>query len=215
MHQRGVVPQRRSGLAREQRSFAARAARAAGLPGSDLHAGLPAIATHAGVRPVEPPGAFGHNPRSVRLRAPAVPRIQRSAHVPYDCEQMYALVRDVDAYPEFLPWCSGARVLGQGEGWQRARIDMARGPLRHGFTTRNRLEPGRRIRVELEDGPFRRLQGDWRFEPADGGCRVSLDLEFELAGRVFSQVAGPVFNHIASTLVDSFCRRAHALHGDA
>jgi len=141
-----------------------------------------------------------------------VPRIQRSAQVPYSPEAMFDLVNDVDSYPRFLPWCRSARVLERGEGWLRARVDMARGALHHGFTTRNTLEPGRRIRVELEDGPFRRLEGDWHFEPvAGGGCRVSLDLEFEFAGRILSRVAGPIFNQIASTLVDSFCRRARDL----
>lgn len=143
-----------------------------------------------------------------------MPRIQRSAVVPYRPEQMFALVNDVDSYPRFLPWCRSAGVLERGDGWVRARIEMAKGALHHAFTTRNTLEPGRRIRIRLEDGPFRRLEGDWHFEPAgDGGCRVSLDLEFELAGRLFSALAGPIFNQIASSLVDSFCRRAREVHG--
>lgn len=143
-----------------------------------------------------------------------MPRIQRSAVVPYRPEQMFALVDDVDSYPRFLPWCRSAGVLERGDGWVRARIEMAKGALHHAFTTRNTLEPGRRIRIRLEDGPFRRLEGDWHFEPAgDGGCRVSLDLEFELAGRLFSALAGPIFNQIAASLVDSFCRRAREIHG--
>jgi len=142
-----------------------------------------------------------------------VPRIQRSAIVPYSPERMFELVNDVDAYPRFLPWCRTARVLDSGDDWLRARIEMAKGALHRSFTTRNELEYGRRIRIRLEDGPFRRLAGVWTFEPvSDGGCRVSLDLEFEFAGRLFSAMAGPIFNQIASTLVDSFCRRARELH---
>jgi len=126
---------------------------------------------------------------------------------------MFELVNDVDAYPRFLPWCRTARVLDSGDDWLRARIEMAKGALHRSFTTRNELEYGRRIRIRLEDGPFRRLAGVWTFEPvSDGGCRVSLDLEFEFAGRLFSAMAGPIFNQIASTLVDSFCRRARELH---
>ncbi len=141
-----------------------------------------------------------------------MPHIIRSAVVPYSPEEMYSLVNDVESYPRFLPWCRSARVLERGDGWLKARIDMARGALHHAFTTRNTLDHGRRIRVELEHGPFRHLEGDWHFEPVDGGCRVSLDLEFEFAGRLLSAVVGPIFNQIASTLVDSFCRRAHELH---
>lgn len=141
-------------------------------------------------------------------------RIQRTATVSHTPEQMFDLVNDIEAYPRFLPWCRSARVLGQGDDWIRARVEMAKGALHHSFTTRNTLEPHRRIRIALEDGPFRKLEGDWHFEPtAQGGCRVELDLEFEFAGRMFSAVAGPVFSHIASSLVDSFRRRADELYG--
>jgi ribosome-associated toxin RatA of RatAB toxin-antitoxin module len=142
-----------------------------------------------------------------------VPRIQRSAEVPYSAEQMFELVNDVASYPKFLPWCRDARVLASGDGWVRARVAMAKGALQHAFTTRNKLEWGRRIRISLEDGPFKRLEGDWHFEPIRRGSRVSLDLEFEFAGRMFSAVLGPIFNQIASTLVDSFVRRAHDVYG--
>lgn len=143
-----------------------------------------------------------------------MPRIQRSALVPYSPEQMFELVNDIEAYPRFLPWCRSARVLSRGDNWIRARLEMARGALHRSFTTNNTLTPHRHIRIELVDGPFRRLQGDWHFEPAgQGGCRVSLDLEFEFAGRMFSAVAGPIFSQIASTLVDAFRRRADEIHG--
>lgn len=142
-----------------------------------------------------------------------MPRIQRSAVVPYSPEQMFDLVNDIESYPRFLPWCRSARLLSSGDGWVRARIEMAKGALHRSFTTRNTLERGRRIRIRLEDGPFSRLEGDWHFDPAAaGGCRVSLDLEFEFAGRMLSRVVGPIFNQIASTLVDSFVRRAHDVY---
>lgn len=141
-------------------------------------------------------------------------RIQRSATVPHTPEQMFALVNDIEAYPQFLPWCRSARVLGEGDDWVRARLEMAKGALHRSFTTRNTLERPQRIRIELEDGPFRKLEGDWHFDPAgNGGCQVSLDLEFEFAGRMLSAVAGPVFSQIASSLVDAFRRRAVDLYG--
>jgi ribosome-associated toxin RatA of RatAB toxin-antitoxin module len=126
---------------------------------------------------------------------------------------MFDLVNDIESYPRFLPWCRSARTLSSGDGWVRARIEMAKGALHRSFTTRNTLERGRRIRIRLEDGPFSRLEGDWHFDPSpEGGCRVSLDLEFEFAGRMLSRVLGPIFNQIASTLVDSFVRRAHDVY---
>ncbi len=127
---------------------------------------------------------------------------------------MFDLVNDIEAYPRFLPWCRSARVLGRGDDWILARVEMAKGALHRSFTTRNVLEPHHRIRIQLEDGPFRKLEGDWHFAPtAQGGCRVELDLEFEFAGRMLSAVAGPVFSQIAATLVDSFHRRADELYG--
>ncbi len=140
-------------------------------------------------------------------------RIQRSATVPYSPEQMFALVNDIESYPQFLPWCRSARVLGRGDDWIRARLEMAKGALHRSFTTRNTLEHPHRIRIRLEDGPFRKLEGDWHFDPAGDGCRVSLDLEFEFAGRMLSAVAGPVFSQIAASLVDAFRRRAEQLYG--
>jgi ribosome-associated toxin RatA of RatAB toxin-antitoxin module len=126
---------------------------------------------------------------------------------------MFELVNDVDSYPQFLPWCRSARILDRGQGWVKARVSMAKGALQHGFTTRNELDWGRRIRIRLADGPFKRLEGDWRFEPTSKGSRVSLDLEFEFAGRMLGAVLGPIFNQIASTLVDSFVQRAHVVYG--
>jgi len=143
-----------------------------------------------------------------------VAHIKRNAEVPFTPEQMFDLVNDVDSYPRFLPWCRSAAVLDSGEDWRRARIEMAKGPLHRSFTTRNELEAGRRIRIRLEDGPFRRLDGDWHFDPLpNGGCRVSLDLEFEFAGLFLQRAIGPVFNQIAGSLVESFCRRAREIHG--
>lgn len=127
---------------------------------------------------------------------------------------MFDLVNDIESYPRFLPWCRSARVLSSGGLEVRARIEMAKGALHRSFTTRNELEAGRRIRVRLEDGPFSRLEGDWHFDPHDGGgCRVSLDLEYEFAGRVVGAVIGPIFNQIAQTMVDSFVRRARSVYG--
>lgn len=143
-------------------------------------------------------------------------RIQRSAHVPYSAELMFDLVNDVDRYPEFLPHCRSAGVVEQGDGKVRATVELAKGALRKSFTTENRLLPPNRIEMRLVDGPFRRLHGAWTFtEQEGGGTRVALDLEFEFANRLMALAVGPVFNHVANSLVDAFVKRARSIHGDA
>lgn len=143
-------------------------------------------------------------------------RVNKSALVPYPAGQMYALVNDVERYPEFLPWCRGARVLSHTDSEMRASLDLARGGLHKTFTTRNALEPDRAITMTLENGPFRHLEGRWQFiELGAEGSKVTLDMEFEFAGMMLDLMAGPVFHEICNSLVDAFIRRAAELHGGA
>ena len=142
-------------------------------------------------------------------------RIQRVAWVPYSAEQMFDLVNDVDAYPEFLPHCRSARVLESRGDRVKATIELATGALHKSFTTVNHLVHPSRIEMRLVQGPFRRLHGAWTFS-GDGerGTRVALDLEFEFAGRLMALAIGPVFNHVANSLVDAFVQRARDVYGD-
>ncbi|MFO8004761.1 type II toxin-antitoxin system RatA family toxin [Thioalkalivibrio sp.] len=142
-------------------------------------------------------------------------RIQRSAVVPYSADQMFSLVNDVESYPEFLPHCRSARVLEARDDTIKATIELAKGALHKSFTTLNRLDSPHRIEMRLVDGPFRRLHGVWGFtEQEGGGTRVELDLEFEFANRLMALAIGPVFNHVANSLVDAFVRRAQSIHGE-
>jgi len=143
-------------------------------------------------------------------------RIQRTAWVPYSAEQMFDLVNDVSSYPEFLPHCRSARVLESRGDRVKATIELAKGALHKSFTTVNHLEGPHRIEMRLVQGPFRHLHGAWTFTPEAGrGTRVELDLEFEFAGRLMALAIGPVFNHVANSLVDAFVTRARDVHGDA
>lgn len=139
--------------------------------------------------------------------------VHRSAFVPFRCEQIYALVNDVAAYPGFLPWCAGAVVLTESETLMRARLQVKKGPLDYAFTTENRLQPGRSIEMSLIDGPFKRLHGQWRFDPLEGGAMIHLDLEFEFGGRVVGAALAAAFKPIAESLVEAFKARAYALYG--
>lgn len=140
--------------------------------------------------------------------------ISKSALVAYSASQMYALVDDIDAYAEFLPWCAGSRVLSRNEHEVRGVIELARGGVQKSFTTCNRLQKNKMIEIRLVEGPFKHLEGFWRFHPlTDENCKVSLDMDFEFSNRLVSLVFGPVFNQITNTLVDAFCKRAVDVYG--
>ncbi len=140
--------------------------------------------------------------------------IKRSALVRCSANQMYQLVNDVEAYPEFLPWCNSAQVLSHDAVQMRANIGVARAGLRRSFITVNRLHPGKMIEMRLVAGPFRHLEGNWRFLPLrEDACRVSLDLRFEMAGLLAQKTLGPIFAQVSLALVDAFCRRATQAYG--
>lgn len=140
--------------------------------------------------------------------------ISRSALVPYTPAQMYELVDDVASYPQFLPWCRDAKVLARDEDEVRATLDIAYGGLHKSFTTLNRLQHNKMIEIRLVSGPFKRLEGFWRFDGlGEDGSKVSLDLEFEFSGRLLSMTFGPVFGQIANSMLDAFVRRAESVHG--
>ncbi len=141
-----------------------------------------------------------------------MPRVQRSALLPYQAPDVFAIVNDVQRYPEFLPWCANAAVIQASEQEVLAELSLAAGGIRETFTTRNRLIPFEKIDMMLVSGPFRRLSGGWTFTRlGDDGCRVALDLDFQLAG--VRSLLGSVFNRATDQMVDAFCARAHELLG--
>ena len=142
-----------------------------------------------------------------------MPLIKRSALLPYSAEFMYQLVNDIEAYPDFLPWCGGARVMHANDESMEASILISKTGMNHWFSTRNRLTPNQRIEMTLLEGPFERLDGTWRFsELADSGCKIELELDFETRRGLAAKLISPAFTAIANTLVDAFCSRARALN---
>ena len=98
----------------------------------------------------------------------------------------------------------------------QATVLMQKGKLNHSFTTRNQITPDERIQMQLVEGPFRKLVGDWRFTQLDASnSKIELNLEFEFSNRIVGMLIGPVFTQIANTLVDAFCKRAHQLYRNA
>ena len=127
---------------------------------------------------------------------------------------MYELVADVLSYPQFLPWCREAHVQPADADSVQASLMIAKGPLHKRFTTRNRLFPAHRIEMALVDGPFRNLDGCWLFEDLGrDGARVTLSMDFEIAGSLLRRTLQPIFSEIANTMVDAFCQRARQVYG--
>jgi ribosome-associated toxin RatA of RatAB toxin-antitoxin module len=138
-------------------------------------------------------------------------RVRKSVLVPFSAGEMFALVDDIESYPEFLPWCGGAKVLADHEGGKTARIDINYHGVRAHFTTDNAERPPESIVVTLKDGPFEHLHGEWRFRAlAEDACKVEFELAYEFKTHLIEAVVGPVFNHIANTFIDAFVRRAQS-----
>ena len=140
-------------------------------------------------------------------------RITKSVLVPYSAARMFALVDDVERYPEFLPWCARASVLESRDDGKKARIDIDYHHVRVHFTTDNANRVPESIVVTLVDGPLRHLHGEWRFRAlAEEACKVEFELAYEFTTHLLEKVVGPVFNHVAGTFIDAFVRRAELLH---
>lgn len=139
--------------------------------------------------------------------------ISRSALVRHSADAMYALVNDIEAYPQYLNGCVGAEVLKREEGTMVARLDLAKAGMRYSFTTCNRLLPPGRVELSLVEGPFERFDGVWQFQPlGERASKVTLNLEFEMSSRVAGFAAKAIFNGVANELVDALVRRADKVY---
>lgn len=140
--------------------------------------------------------------------------VKRSAIVPYKAQQMFGLVDDVAAYPEFLPWCHSAEVHSRSDEVVEATLELQKGAISKKFTTRNSRREFEAIDLALVGGPFKHLRGGWRFNDlGDAGSKVSLDLEFEFESRLTDMMFGTFFEEICNSLVDAFSRRAAGVFG--
>lgn len=141
--------------------------------------------------------------------------LKRSAIVPYSARQMFELVNNIEDYPRFLPWCHSTEIISRTETEIVATLEINWKGMRKKFTTRNTLQPYDRMDMNLVTGPLKHMEGIWNFQPLnDKACKVLLDLEFEFAGSFIDRLFEPVFQHIANSLVDAFCKRAVELYGN-
>lgn len=140
--------------------------------------------------------------------------VRRSALLPYAVQQVYGLVADVERYPEFLPWCTDARILAGDDREVTVRLGLSSGLARASFTTINRLVPASAITMSLVDGPFDELEGRWDFTPVGGtGTRADLQVRFSTRGVIGALALGRAFESICNQLVDVFARRARQVFG--
>jgi ribosome-associated toxin RatA of RatAB toxin-antitoxin module len=140
--------------------------------------------------------------------------VEKSVLIGYSAEKMYALVEDVESYPQFLPWCSGTEVRRTDAHNAVATLHVNFHGLHLDFTTQNRMEHAALIEMKLARGPFKHLDGFWRFLPlAEHACKIEFQLSYILSGKLVEKLAGPMFSHIANTFVETFVKRALAVYG--
>ena len=133
--------------------------------------------------------------------------------LPYTPEQMFALVADVERYPEFLPWCVGARIRERGPTLIVADPIIGFRLIRERFTSRVALSPPSGIDVAYTDGPFRYLNNHWGFDPVPGGCRVDFFVDFEFKSRLLQKMIEMLFGEAVRRMVAAFETRAKQLYG--
>ncbi|WP_413113954.1 SRPBCC family protein [Thaumasiovibrio sp. DFM-14] len=142
-----------------------------------------------------------------------MPQISRTALVPFSAQQMFELVNNVAAYPEFLPGCVGSTVHEQSEAHMRASVDVAKAGVCKTFTTYNVLNRFQRIEMQLVEGPFKKLVGGWQFTELDAqACKVELQLEFEFTNRLVEMAFGQVFKELTGNMVQAFTQRAKKVY---
>ena len=144
-----------------------------------------------------------------------MPRHSETKTTPYRADQLFDLVADVGRYPEFLPWCVGARVRSHGETELVADLTSGFGPFRESFTSRVKLGRPAAMDVNYENGPFKYLHNQWRFTPDGDGCKVAFSVDFEFRSRLLALAIGPVFGEAVRRMVNAFMQRARIIYGPA
>ena len=133
--------------------------------------------------------------------------------LPYTPEQLFALVADIERYPEFLPWCVGARIRERRRHCDPGRPDHRIQHVCEQFTSRVTLNRPHRIDVVYTEGPFKYLNNHWIFERVPGGCRIDFFVDFEFKSRILQRVIETLFHEAVRRMVAAFEDRARQLYG--
>jgi ribosome-associated toxin RatA of RatAB toxin-antitoxin module len=142
--------------------------------------------------------------------------VNRSAILPYPDEAMFDLVADVDAYAEFLPWCTESAVQSRDAEKNQvvAMLAVSQAGLAGTFSTCNTLDRPRCIDMSLVEGPFSELEGQWLFEAlGTDGCKLTLIMRFAFSNPMKDMVLGAFFERTCNELVDAFVGRAQSVYG--
>ncbi|KQQ36017.1 cyclase [Duganella sp. Leaf126] len=142
--------------------------------------------------------------------------VHKSVFLGYSAQQMFELVARIEDYPKFLPWCGGVEIRERSDNRTVASIGINYHGVKQSFTTSNDNVPFESIRMKLVDGPFKTLDGVWTFKTLrEDACKIELDLRYEFSSTLLDKLVGPVFGMIANSMVDSFCKRAETVYGNA
>lgn len=140
-------------------------------------------------------------------------QVEKSVLVPHSAERMFRLVDEAERYPEFLPWCGGTDLKWRDEATTVATLHINYHGVRQHFTTENSKSFPTLMDIRLVDGPFRHLEGVWRFTPlAEDACKIEFKLHYEFSSHLLEKIIAPVFSHIANTFVDAFVERAEKIY---
>jgi ribosome-associated toxin RatA of RatAB toxin-antitoxin module len=140
--------------------------------------------------------------------------ISKSAIVPYTPQQMFELVNNIDDYSQFLNWCDFSSILNQSDDQITASVQINQGGLKQSFSTLNTLTPYKSIEMQLLDGPFDELSGEWRFETlGENASKVHLTLQFKFKSMLIDMALSPIFKSIANSQLDAFVARAKYIYG--
>lgn len=142
-------------------------------------------------------------------------QFKHQATLSYTPAQMYALVNDVAAYPEFLPWCGASAVYEHSETHMKGSLTLKKGSIEKTIKTSNTLVPSEKITMQLVDGPFKNLQGVWQFKSVPHGCHIEFTLDIDFGNRLTALFFEPFFAKIADTILNAFEARAKLIYGSS
>lgn len=143
-----------------------------------------------------------------------MPHINRSALLPFSDRKMFELVNDVMAYPLYLDGCVHAEVIEQSPASMVAALHLEKAGIRMQFTTANVLDAPKSIVMNLQEGPFESFEGRWFFQSLNPeACKVILDLQFTLSGRLVDLAVRKLFDNVSNNMVDAMVKRARDVYG--